>query len=148
MAVRQDGQDTKQKILEISAKYFAERGYSDTRVSDICKEVGANLAAVNYHFGSKEKLYVEVWKKAFADALKIYPIDGGLGENAPPEELLKASTIRELKGELLRRVFKGFPDLPPEGILAGEGRSMSLISSELQRYLADEKIAAYVEAAA
>jgi len=100
MAIRQDGKDTKQKILEISSKFFAEKGYLDARVSEICKEAGANLAAVNYHFGSKERLYTEVWRKAFAEALEIYPIDGGLGEDASAEELLRA-----LVNSLLHRVL-------------------------------------------
>jgi AcrR family transcriptional regulator len=39
---------------------FADRGLEGTSVRDIAKSGNVNIAAVNYHFGSKEKLYVEV----------------------------------------------------------------------------------------
>jgi AcrR family transcriptional regulator len=38
---------------------FAERGFEATTVRDICQAAGANVAAVNYYFRDKERLYVE-----------------------------------------------------------------------------------------
>ena len=52
---------TKQRLLEAAARIFADVGFRETTVQDICSAAEANLAAVNYHFGSKEKLYLEVW---------------------------------------------------------------------------------------
>jgi len=49
-------QDTKQKILDTAEKLFAERGYDATSLRQIIAEAGVNLAAVHYHFGSKEDL--------------------------------------------------------------------------------------------
>ena len=48
---------TKGKLLCAAIKVFAEKGYDGATVRDICFRVGANVAAVNYYFGSKESLY-------------------------------------------------------------------------------------------
>jgi TetR/AcrR family transcriptional regulator, regulator of cefoperazone and chloramphenicol sensitivity len=88
--LRKDGQSTKEKILEAAAKLFSENGFQDTTVSDICVCANTNIASVNYHFGSKESLYREVWKRAFEMSLEKYPIDGGLRDDAPAQEKLRA----------------------------------------------------------
>lgn len=69
---------------------FAKKGYRDTTVTDICRAADTNVASVNYHFRSKEKLYAEVWRRAFDQAQAVYPIRGGLDESAPVEERLGA----------------------------------------------------------
>ncbi|MGD9637123.1 MAG: DUF1956 domain-containing protein, partial [Pirellulales bacterium] len=43
---------------------FAARGFESTTVRDICQAAGANVAAVNYYFGDKERLYVEAVVRA------------------------------------------------------------------------------------
>jgi len=48
--------DTKERILAAALKLFAERGFNGTSLRNITAEAGVNLAAVNYHFGSKEML--------------------------------------------------------------------------------------------
>jgi AcrR family transcriptional regulator len=53
-------QDTKQKILDTAERLFGERGYDATSLRQIIAEAGVNLAAVHYHFGSKEELLDEV----------------------------------------------------------------------------------------
>lgn len=54
---REDGEVTRRHILETAVRLFAEHGYADTTSKMICKEAGVNLAAVNYHFGSRDDLY-------------------------------------------------------------------------------------------
>ena len=90
MARRSDGQNTREKLLGAAAAVFAQKGYRDTTVNDICEAAHTNVASVNYHFRSKEKLYAEVWRKAFDQAQVVYPIRGGLDEMAPVEERLGA----------------------------------------------------------
>lgn len=51
---------TKEKILEIAAELFAEKGFDGVSIRDITKAAGANLGAVTYHFGSKEGLFGEI----------------------------------------------------------------------------------------
>lgn len=48
--------DTKQKILDSAEHLFAEEGYHATSLRNITAAARVNLAAVNYHFGSKEAL--------------------------------------------------------------------------------------------
>ncbi|MHC4920042.1 MAG: TetR/AcrR family transcriptional regulator [Planctomycetota bacterium] len=48
--------DTKERILDAAEQLFGEHGPSNTSLRAITAAADANLAAVNYHFGSKEKL--------------------------------------------------------------------------------------------
>ncbi len=52
-----------EKLLDAAEKLFAEKGFDGTSVRDITAEAKCNVAAVNYHFGSKEKLYTEVFRR-------------------------------------------------------------------------------------
>jgi AcrR family transcriptional regulator len=56
--------DTRARLLEAGKRLFAERGFDDVTVRDICREAGASLALVNYHFGDKAGLYAEVMEEA------------------------------------------------------------------------------------
>jgi AcrR family transcriptional regulator len=58
--------NTQYRLLEAAGEVFAERGYEAATVREICRraEVG-NIAAVNYHFGDKEKLYIAAVQQAF-----------------------------------------------------------------------------------
>lgn len=48
--------DTKERLLDVAERLFAEEGFEAVSLRAITAEAGANLAAVNYHFGSKEAL--------------------------------------------------------------------------------------------
>jgi AcrR family transcriptional regulator len=54
--------DTRQRILAAAERQFAERGFAGTTMRDLTHAAGTNLAAVNYHFGSKEGLLHEVFR--------------------------------------------------------------------------------------
>ena len=56
--------DTRQRLLETAGEIFAQKGFRAATVREICGRAEANLAAVNYHFGGKLRLYVEVVKTA------------------------------------------------------------------------------------
>ncbi len=53
--------DTKEKILESADNLFASLGFAGASVRQIASDAGVNLAAINYHFKSKENLYWEVF---------------------------------------------------------------------------------------
>lgn len=55
--------DTAVRILDAAEKLFAQNGYHNTSLRTITSEADVNLAAVNYHFGSKESLLEEVLKR-------------------------------------------------------------------------------------
>lgn len=48
--------DTKEKLLDAAERLIAEHGYAGASLRQIIAEAGVNLAAVHYHFGSKEEL--------------------------------------------------------------------------------------------
>jgi len=64
MTRREDGRETRGRILEAAGEIFAQKGYREARVADICRRAAANLAAVNYYFGGKRHLYRQVWQHA------------------------------------------------------------------------------------
>ena len=52
--------ETKQKILDTAERLFGEQGYGATSLRQIITEAGVNLAAIHYHYGSKEELLDQV----------------------------------------------------------------------------------------
>src|SRR6266566_7215778 len=67
---------TRQRLLEAAGQVFADQGYRQATVRDICARADANVASINYHFGDKEKLYSAAVRYAH-DCAKRYPIDAG-----------------------------------------------------------------------
>ena len=96
---RKDAEQTRQSLLAAGSAIFSDKGYRDTTIADICEQARANIAAVNYHFRDKETLYRESWRYAFQKSIEIYPPDGGVSDDAPPEDRLRGQV-----GALLRRV--------------------------------------------
>ena len=58
--------DTKQKILDAARVLFAAHGFDGTSVRDIANTAEVNVASVNYHFHSKEKLFFSVIDECYA----------------------------------------------------------------------------------
>jgi len=85
-AVKKQDVHTRQRLLESACQIFANKGYRDTTIADISELAGTNVAAVNYHFGDKEALYIESWRLAFHKSLETYPPDVGVSPHAPAEE--------------------------------------------------------------
>ena len=61
--------DTRLRLLQVGTAIFARDGYAKTRTQEICHEVGANPAAVNYYFDGKDGFYLAVWEYAFQQAV-------------------------------------------------------------------------------
>lgn len=55
--------DTKEQILNVAEQLIAEYGYAGTTVRNIVSKAKVNLAAVHYHFGSKEDLFRAVFSR-------------------------------------------------------------------------------------
>lgn len=52
--------DTKQRILDTAERLFADKGFVETSMRALTQAAQVNLAAVHYHFGSKERLFAEI----------------------------------------------------------------------------------------
>jgi AcrR family transcriptional regulator len=79
---------TKERLLNAAGEIFAEKGFHATSVREICEKAEANLASVNYHFGSKENLYEAVVHHTFDSAMEKYPPDLAEESRRSPEERL------------------------------------------------------------
>ena len=81
--------ETRQRLLNAAAELFAERGFKNVTVRELCQLAGANVAAVNYHFRDKLGLYKEVVEMA-ANAMNRMKVDViQAAELLPPEERLR-----------------------------------------------------------
>lgn len=98
-------QETRGRLLDAAGAVFAERGFREATIRDICQRAGANIAAVNYHFGDKETLYREVLAFTARQSLQQHPIGGGVDPAAPAPERLAAF----VRGYLERLMGEGRP---------------------------------------
>lgn len=55
--------ETVERILDAAEQLFAEKGFAETSLRLITSKAGVNLAAVNYHFGSKKALIQAVFSR-------------------------------------------------------------------------------------
>jgi TetR/AcrR family transcriptional regulator, regulator of cefoperazone and chloramphenicol sensitivity len=96
------GSDAKrEKLIEAAGRVFAERGYYSATVREICRRAGANVAAINYHFGDKLGLYTAVLEESVR-AARLDAMKNAFDSNAPPEETL-AAVIRARLESAARR---------------------------------------------
>jgi TetR/AcrR family transcriptional regulator, regulator of cefoperazone and chloramphenicol sensitivity len=67
--------DTRERLLTAASKVFAEKGFEKATVREICQAAEvSNLAAVNYYFGDKERLYIECVKLAHKVRIDEVPL--------------------------------------------------------------------------
>lgn len=100
-----DQGDTRTRIMEAAMDVFLEKGHQAATIRDICARAEANVAAVNYHFGSKDALHAAVLENIMSTCHERYPTQEGLDE-LPTPQLRLARFIRNL----LRLSFPGDPE--------------------------------------
>jgi AcrR family transcriptional regulator len=95
---------TRQRILAAAEELFAEHGFAGTSLRQVTAAAKVNLAAVNYHFGSKDKLIEEVFRRRL-DELCRNRLERlvELGANATLESLLDAFITPALELSLNQR---------------------------------------------
>lgn len=104
MAQREDGKVTRNRVLNAACEVFAEKGYRNAMVAEICRRAGANVAAVNYYFGNKATLYAEAWQHAFNEyAMPESPIPAHIS----PDDQLK-NYIYALIKNFMERGLQGY----------------------------------------
>jgi AcrR family transcriptional regulator len=79
---------TRDKLIEAAGHVFAERGYNDATIREICRRAGANVAAVNYTFGDKMGLYTEVLRYSVR-AAKTAVMNAALDTSLSAEETIR-----------------------------------------------------------
>jgi AcrR family transcriptional regulator len=105
---------TKRRLVAAASRLFAERGFHGTTVRDIAARAEANVAAGNYHYGSKKALYLEVLRAQFAGiraALRERGADWSTRELAP---LGRPELVRRLRARI--KVMLDLLIGPPPGL--------------------------------
>jgi AcrR family transcriptional regulator len=94
-------EDTRERILDAAERMFAERGFAATSIRDVTAEAGVNLAAVHYHFGSKDDLVRAVFERVLvpsnAHRLAMMREAELRPGGARVEDLLRAFILPELQ---------------------------------------------------
>ena len=85
-----DANDTKERLLLAGMEVFAERGFADASIRAICAKAEANAAAVNYHFGDKQRFYAEVLATCHLRAVQKRPMPLHTDQPDEPEQVLRA----------------------------------------------------------
>jgi TetR/AcrR family transcriptional regulator, regulator of cefoperazone and chloramphenicol sensitivity len=81
--------ETRSRLLKAGERLFADHGFKQVTVRDICRAAGANVAAVNYHFGDKLGLYREVLQSAIDAMRATNDAAREAGAGQPAEEQLR-----------------------------------------------------------
>lgn len=112
-----DSEDLRHRLLDAAEPLFAERGFAGARVRDVTAAAGCNVAAVNYHFGSKEKLYEETFRR------RLRRLRDARTERLAEAVLAGASTTR---AEELEEVLRRFTGAFLEPLVEGGERSVAM----------------------
>lgn len=86
---------TKAAVFCAAERLFALHGFQNVSVRDITAEAGVNLASVNYHFGSKDALLFEIFRRRTAElnrerARMLHEANDRHGGKPPVREILEA----------------------------------------------------------
>ncbi len=81
---------TRERLLQASARLFADNGYRGASVRDICNLAGANPGAVSYHFGGKRQLYRAVLRRAANTLADLGPKSNDGVDDQKPISVLDA----------------------------------------------------------
>jgi TetR/AcrR family transcriptional regulator, regulator of cefoperazone and chloramphenicol sensitivity len=93
---------TRDAIVKAAVHLFAEKGFQGTSVRDIVVRARVNQAAINYHFKSKDGLYLEVLKTAFEKLTEQAGFDPEELKTLSREEALRTFVRQQLRPLLFR----------------------------------------------
>lgn len=88
MKIPLNNEATIDRLLLVAVEIFAENGFQNATVREICSRANVNVASVNYYFRSKEALYLQALEFAFKEGNRLYPQDAVYDSNLAPEERL------------------------------------------------------------
>lgn len=121
--VQDAASDTRERLMDVAERLFAERGYGNVPTRMIAEEANANSAAVHYHFGSKENLLQAVFRRRLEplNRERIAKIEAAVAgsEGAPDVEVVLRAfiepTLRKPRndGERAFRLLSGRASTDP-----------------------------------
>jgi len=117
---------TEHKLLDVAERLFAEQGFAATSVRQITEAAGANIASVNYHFGSKDGLYRAIYERLFTQ-LRDQRIAA-----------IRAVVDEAEKKQDVEPIFRAFAEAFMKPLLDGEHGK--LIPQLFMREMADQRL--------
>lgn len=138
---------TKDRLLGAASELFAARGFHGTTIRDIAQRAGVNVAAGNYHYGSKKALYLEVLRAEFAEIRAVLTRRGGVRPAAELDRLRRPALEDILRVRL--RVMLELMLGPPPGLhatlmqreMCDPSEALPVIVAEFIRPMVDEMAA-------
>jgi len=95
------------RLLDAAEELFSEHGFDGTSIRDLAAAAGCNIASVNYYFGGKENLYVEVWRRQLLHIrdMRVASVDKAMSEGGgkPGLEALLRSFAYAFIGPLVEK---------------------------------------------
>lgn len=124
--------DTVERILDTAEQLFAERGFAETSLRQITSKAKVNLAAVNYHFGSKKALIQAVFSRFLTPFCEH--LEKELDEHIEDESSL---TLEDLLSLLIKQILSAQPrhDNDLSVFMRLLGLAFSQSQGHLRRYL-------------
>lgn len=92
---------TKERLIQAAGPIFARAGFAEATVREICEAAGANLAAINYHFGDKWGLYVATIEEAHLRMSEVLPtaeVEPGLHPEEQLGQFVRTTLLRMING--------------------------------------------------
>ena len=131
--------ETRARIINAAGPIFAEKGFKDATVREICDAAEVGLASVNYHFRDKQQLYVEVVDAAFDYLDENRPALREWADGTPVEVRL-LEWIEHLAGKILASPRDSWQDR----LLAREFQSPTPACAEILEKRVDREMAPLV----
>ncbi|MBL8830129.1 MAG: CerR family C-terminal domain-containing protein [Planctomycetaceae bacterium] len=92
--------DTKQRLIQAAGEVFASKGFEAASVREISTLAGANIAAINYHFGDKQKLYLACLEQTVCSQQEDLACAPWTSPGLPPHARLRAFIEGMLRSRL------------------------------------------------
>ena len=128
--VRPRSEAKRTRIVEAATQHFAEHGYHDARVGDIAAALGIAKGSIFQHFGSKDGLFFEVYKRAVRSFSKYLDV---------PLEVRSQGFFEVLRYWLARTEHLVHEDWIPYRIsLLGDYGTDLVLKREINRFLISE----------
>ena len=99
--------DTVTRILDAAEELFAEHGFAETSLRTITTRADVNLAAVNYHFGSKKALIQAVFARFLGPFYKLVESSLDTHEKQHPDSILSIEDILRFVARAMASVTQG-----------------------------------------